>query len=673
MNEQDTFPPEEYEMDEEELHAFLKVQECTDMTFFSGWVAARARLAAMDGHAQLLWLLLKKAPHVRTENKARVNPLTVSIRDSNQETPLMKAVQSGNNITCVGVILEHIRTLGDVARLVVDMTDRLGNTALFMASERGDADTVRLLLLHGANPHIMGVNNVSPLEIAARNGHFECFVALADVALEAKAVGCETWLFDRDAVVVLRHFLRQRETEDKTMAWFYEMMKTRSGDFGNPSEDMVLVLFEHACKVGAVNAVQMMLQMFPISNRIIDAATRGTVHNRHLAIIEVLYPYLSENKLKQMFSSAIRIDSTPTVSWLIAMGVDEHSSIFFPSSLRRAVYHLSCNVVALFLQRGGPHLQRSCLDESLKCALGHMAMSGCSSKRNEQCFRVIGMLRKAGAVCSKQSAAGRLSAGIQKCGDDCMPLLRHLHRHELAHCEPDVGNNLLLAALDAVGVNVVETVRYLVNRMNVSVNNFALDVAAERSKFPECDAAIISFLVDHGATLDGGMLPHTVASVTIVRELLARLPETRVHQSFFSDVDLFMHVRREVIAHLIVRPHLLETCVPFDSLLEPDELENTMYRASNEAVKQSFLEPLFTRRDVERMRSTVFPSGMQGLVLLQRLTFALVEISPQRFTEQGYGDGEWKTPSEILDDLLAAFMSKDVRTCELGKRKRLRR
>lgn len=72
-------------------------------------------------------------------------------------------------------------SLEDVIRnseVNVNARDSMGNTALNLASERGDLPNVKLLLLHGADPNIPGNSQKSPLMNAGKSGSAACIAIL---------------------------------------------------------------------------------------------------------------------------------------------------------------------------------------------------------------------------------------------------------------------------------------------------------------------------------------------------------------------------------------------------------------------------------------------------------------------------------------------------------------
>lgn len=66
-----------------------------------------------------------------------------------------------------------VEYLLDMAEVVVDQSDTLtGETALTIAAANGSTATVSALLARGANPTVVNAKGLSPLMLAAREGHW---------------------------------------------------------------------------------------------------------------------------------------------------------------------------------------------------------------------------------------------------------------------------------------------------------------------------------------------------------------------------------------------------------------------------------------------------------------------------------------------------------------------
>ena len=66
-----------------------------------------------------------------------------------------------------------VEYLLDMAEVIVDRPDTLiGETALTIAAANGSTATVSALLARGANPTAVNAKGLSPLMLAAREGHW---------------------------------------------------------------------------------------------------------------------------------------------------------------------------------------------------------------------------------------------------------------------------------------------------------------------------------------------------------------------------------------------------------------------------------------------------------------------------------------------------------------------
>ncbi len=159
----------------------------------SRWAHARVgrlpllHLAAQLGHAALVHALLE----------ARANPnVRISTPDNPRATALHLAVQAGHAGVVTALLtypkLDLDRTDGhgntalgyalttdrwDIVRLLVEagadpnqkVNSKDGETALHFAARKGDAEAVRFLLAHGANPTVGSFSQVLPVEVARAN------------------------------------------------------------------------------------------------------------------------------------------------------------------------------------------------------------------------------------------------------------------------------------------------------------------------------------------------------------------------------------------------------------------------------------------------------------------------------------------------------------------------
>lgn len=109
-------------------------------------------LAAMNGHAEVVGLLL--------DRKANVDKPA----DGNL-TPLFVASDKGH-LGIVGLLLKH-------GANPQHSTDEDKLTPLYMACEKGHLGVVRLLLDSGADPHSASADGMLPIEAARKAGHTE--------------------------------------------------------------------------------------------------------------------------------------------------------------------------------------------------------------------------------------------------------------------------------------------------------------------------------------------------------------------------------------------------------------------------------------------------------------------------------------------------------------------
>jgi ankyrin repeat protein len=118
--------------------------------------------AALTGREEMVAFLLSQGAQV-------------DIRSSRSVTMLMAAADGGH-VGVVKVLMKHMGGEG------LNHRDNDGGTALFHAAERGREETVRVLLLAGANPTLTG-RGKTPLRIAHVKGHQGC-VEVFDVSTQ---------------------------------------------------------------------------------------------------------------------------------------------------------------------------------------------------------------------------------------------------------------------------------------------------------------------------------------------------------------------------------------------------------------------------------------------------------------------------------------------------------
>ena len=97
------------------------------------------------------------------------NEAEISVANEDKVTPLHIACSGGYD-EAVSLMLVRGHTIKDK---LVSARDNQGSTALHHAAESGVESIVQNLLLAGANPIAEKSNEVTPLHIAARNGHIK--------------------------------------------------------------------------------------------------------------------------------------------------------------------------------------------------------------------------------------------------------------------------------------------------------------------------------------------------------------------------------------------------------------------------------------------------------------------------------------------------------------------
>ncbi|CAG9983116.1 unnamed protein product [Clonostachys byssicola] len=121
-------------------------------------------IAARHGSANVVQSLLKENP-------------TLKLRNQNGMTALHLAAQNGNENIVKQLLLagDFEKTDPELSSLIsnVNVLDDSSRTPLFLASERGNASVVDLLLNSGADCRLPDKRGITPLEIAALSGKEE--------------------------------------------------------------------------------------------------------------------------------------------------------------------------------------------------------------------------------------------------------------------------------------------------------------------------------------------------------------------------------------------------------------------------------------------------------------------------------------------------------------------
>lgn len=98
------------------------------------------------------------------ENKTESGSMEVSREEAAQQAVVAAASQGHEAV---------VEYLLDMAEVIVDRPDTLiGETALTIAAANGSTATVSALLARGANPIAVNAKGLSPLMLAAREGHW---------------------------------------------------------------------------------------------------------------------------------------------------------------------------------------------------------------------------------------------------------------------------------------------------------------------------------------------------------------------------------------------------------------------------------------------------------------------------------------------------------------------
>jgi len=119
-------------------------------------------LAAMQGHCEVLALLLSKG----------ADPLT---QDSRGMTALMLAVLA-NQLTCTQHLLQHHQV-----NEMLELCEHNGNTALMLAASAGCVDIASALVLQGANFTATNRHGQTALTLATARNHTELATALQEL------------------------------------------------------------------------------------------------------------------------------------------------------------------------------------------------------------------------------------------------------------------------------------------------------------------------------------------------------------------------------------------------------------------------------------------------------------------------------------------------------------
>lgn len=100
-------------------------------------------------------------------------PINVSETEGSQEIGREEAAQQAVVAAAAQGHESIVEYLLDMAEVIVDRPDTLiGETALTIAAANGSTATVSALLARGASPTAVNAKGLSPLMLAAREGHW---------------------------------------------------------------------------------------------------------------------------------------------------------------------------------------------------------------------------------------------------------------------------------------------------------------------------------------------------------------------------------------------------------------------------------------------------------------------------------------------------------------------
>lgn len=120
--------------------------------------------AARHGRLSVVGYLLACDWHIPKTQKTETRVQEVSREEAAQQAVVAAAAQGHESI---------VEYLLDMAEVTVDEPDTLiGETALTVAAANGSTATVSALLARGASPKATNAKGLSPLMLAAKEGHW---------------------------------------------------------------------------------------------------------------------------------------------------------------------------------------------------------------------------------------------------------------------------------------------------------------------------------------------------------------------------------------------------------------------------------------------------------------------------------------------------------------------
>jgi|GEM_PF-1253826 len=124
--------------------------------------------AAYAGNKDIVELLIAKGARLDAKDDLEKIPFELALEQGktnlyNLLNPLPPAIRSGNK--------EKIRSILETYPSLLEIINENGKTSLHEASEKGDVETVRLLLQFGVKTNIRDIDGLTPLELALQNGN----------------------------------------------------------------------------------------------------------------------------------------------------------------------------------------------------------------------------------------------------------------------------------------------------------------------------------------------------------------------------------------------------------------------------------------------------------------------------------------------------------------------
>ncbi|XP_011644228.1 protein TANC2 isoform X3 [Pogonomyrmex barbatus] len=201
--------------------------------------------AARHGRLSVVGYLLACDWVPASENKAENDALEIGREEAAQQAVVAAASQGHEAV---------VEYLLDMAEVIVDRPDTLiGETALTIAAANGSTATVSALLARGANPTAVNAKGLSPLMLAAREGHWGTAERLlqGDISINTDTVSL---LEQRDLVGRTALMLAASEGHTNLLELLLD-----KGSILETKDKEGLTALGWACVRGRVTVVQMLL------------------------------------------------------------------------------------------------------------------------------------------------------------------------------------------------------------------------------------------------------------------------------------------------------------------------------------------------------------------------------------------------------------------------------